>query len=279
MKVLRTPDEVVAWRDTLSPTLRVAMVPTMGFLHKGHLSLLREGRRLVGSGRVLLTIFVNPSQFGPGEDLDVYPRDEAGDLAKAAVCGADVAFCPTNPKLMYPSLNTWVNVEKLSGGLCGASRPNHFRGVCTIVAKLWSLARPDFGVFGEKDFQQLAILTRMHADLFLRGEVVSMPIVREADGLAMSSRNARLSEPARAAALAVPTFVRAVRQRFERGDRTSEALLHDADGQLAPGVIDYVALVDARDLSPVDTVRRPARVALAVRFGDVRLIDNALLSP
>jgi len=265
------------------------MVPTMGYLHEGHLSLLRQGRRLVDApsgstevdepGSVLLTIFVNPTQFAPGEDLDVYPRDEAGDLAKAAACGADVAFCPTDPGLMYPSLHTWVSVEQLSGGLCGASRPHHFRGVSTVVAKLWGLARPDFGVFGDKDFQQLAILTRMHADLFLRGEVVSMPIVREPDGLAMSSRNARLSAEMRAHALVIPAFVQAVQRRFAQGERSRAALLGDFEEALAPGKVDYVALVDAADLTPVDIVQQPARVAVAAHFGQVRLIDNALLAP
>ncbi|MEM6996126.1 MAG: pantoate--beta-alanine ligase, partial [Myxococcota bacterium] len=199
MQVLRTPEALTAWRAT-DASGRVAMVPTMGFLHEGHLSLVREARRRVPSdaGDVLLTIFVNPTQFGEGEDLAVYPRDEAGDLVKAEAAGADVAFCPTDPALMYPSKKTWVDVEGLSSGLCGANRPGHFRGVCTIVTKLWGLARPDVAVFGEKDFQQLAILRRMHADLFLSGEIVGMPIVRDPDGLAMSSRNKNLSAQARA---------------------------------------------------------------------------------
>lgn len=279
--VLRAPDELRAWRDALPVGRRVAMVPTMGYLHEGHLSLLREARRLVppGEGEVVLTIFVNPTQFGAGEDLDRYPRDEAGDLAKAEVCGVDLAFCPTDPDAMYPSRRTWVQVEGLSTGLCGASRPTHFRGVCTIVTKLWSLVRPDVAVFGEKDYQQLAIVRRMHADLMLGGEVVGMPIVREADGVAMSSRNANLGEQGRRDARALSRFLGVVRERFAAGERSREALLHDAAQRLGPGRVDYVDLVDADDLQPVQTVERPALCALAVHVDGVRLIDNTVLRP
>ncbi|HRI07466.1 MAG TPA: pantoate--beta-alanine ligase, partial [Nannocystaceae bacterium] len=195
MRVLRTRAEALAWRAGLPAEVRLGFVPTMGFLHEGHLSLMREARRRVGEGGVVaISIFVNPTQFGPTEDLDRYPRDEAGDLAKAEGVGVDVAFCPRHPEEIFPrSSRTWVEVEGLGDGLCGASRPGHFRGVCTVVAKLWGIVRPDLAVFGEKDYQQLAILRRMHADLELCGEVVGMPIVREADGLAMSSRNRFLS--------------------------------------------------------------------------------------
>jgi pantoate--beta-alanine ligase len=279
--VLRTPAELRAWRRALPPGRPVAMVPTMGFLHDGHLSLLHEARRRVpaGHGEVVLTIFVNPTQFGPHEDLDRYPRDEAGDLAKAHACNVDVAFCPTDPDAMYPSRNTWVDVERLSAHLCGASRPGHFRGVCTIVAKLWNLVDPDLAFFGEKDYQQLAILRRMHADLMLDGEIVGMPIIREPDGLAMSSRNTNLDPTARTHALALSRFLATVRERFAAGERLASALLADAADRLAPGRIDYVELVDAADLQPVDTIERPALCALAVFVGGVRLIDNTVLTP
>ncbi len=255
------------------------MVPTMGFLHEGHLSLLHEARRRVpvGEGSVVLTLFVNPTQFGPNEDLDRYPRDEAGDLAKAEATGADVAFCPTDPKAMYPSRSTWVDVEGLSSGLCGASRPGHFRGVCTIVTKLWNLVTPDLAVFGRKDFQQLAIIRRMHADLMLEGEVVGMPIVREPDGIAMSSRNANLDPEARQHALSLSRWLRTVRRRFDEGQRQAAALLGGAASALAPGEVDYVEIVDAEDLQPVETLERPALCALAVKLGGVRLIDNTVL--
>jgi pantoate--beta-alanine ligase len=279
--VLRTPAELLRWRASLSPDRRVAFVPTMGFLHEGHLALLREGRQRVPAeaGALVLSIFVNPTQFAPHEDLDRYPRDEAGDLAKAAACGVDVALCPTDPDVMYPSRQTWVDVEGLGAGLCGRSRPNHFRGVCTVVAKLWNLVRPDVALFGQKDYQQLAILRRMHADLFLCGEIVGMPIVREADGLAMSSRNANLSPTAREQALAIPRFLAHVRERFAAGERDTTALVAEGPARLAAGEIDYVEVVDADDLQPVVTVARPVLVAVAVRFGGVRLIDNTVLIP
>lgn len=278
MLVLRTCSEMQAWRASQVHTARVAFVPTMGYLHDGHLSLLREARRR--GDRLVLSIFVNPTQFGPNEDLARYPRDEAGDLAKAVECGVDVAFCPTDPREMYPrGTSTWVEVEGLDRHLCGASRPGHFRGVCTVVAKLWGLVRPDVALFGEKDYQQLAILRRMHADLFLGGEIVGMPIVREPDGLAMSSRNANLSSEARAQALAISRWLASVQQRFAAGERSAMALLGDVAAALAPGRVDYASLVDADDLQPVTEVTRPALCAVAAFFGGVRLIDNTVLRP
>lgn len=280
MLVLRTRSELISWRAGLEPGTPVAFVPTMGFLHEGHLSLLREGRRRAGSGRLVLSIFVNPTQFGPHEDFDRYPRDEAGDLARAATCGVDVAFCPQSRAELYPQgTQTWVEVQGLDQHLCGASRPGHFRGVCTVVAKLWGLVRPDVALFGEKDYQQLAILRRMHADLFLPGEVVGMPIVREADGLAMSSRNANLSPEARQQALQISRYLAEVRARFAAGARAAAALLADPAAALQPGRVDYVSLVDADELQPVGRVERPALCAVAAYFGGVRLIDNALLTP
>jgi pantoate--beta-alanine ligase len=276
--VVRTWREMQAWRKGVPHGQTVAFVPTMGFLHEGHLSLLREGRRR--GDKLVLSIFVNPTQFGPNEDLDRYPRDEAGDLAKADACGVDVAFCPTNPKEMYPrGTQTWVEVQGLDQHLCGASRAGHFRGVCTVVAKLWGLVQPDVGLFGQKDFQQLAILKRMHADLFMGGEIVGMPIVREPDGLAMSSRNANLSQEARSQALAISRWLAAVRSRFAGGERSADGLLGDVAGALAPGRVDYASLVDADDLQPIARVERPALCAVAAFFGGVRLIDNTVLAP
>lgn len=280
-KVLRQPAEVRAWRRALPPGRPVAMVPTMGFLHEGHLSLLHEARRRIpaGEGEVVLTIFVNPTQFGPHEDLDRYPRDEDGDLAKAQACGVDLAFCPTDPEAMYPSRSTWVDVEGLSSGLCGGSRPGHFRGVCTIVTKLWALIQPDLALFGEKDYQQLAIIRRMHADLMLDGRVLGMPIVREPDGLAMSSRNANLDAKARQDALSLSRWLGTVRARFDAGERRVSALMANASERLAPGRVDYVEIVDTDDLQPVEVIERPVLCALAVFVGGVRLIDNTVLRP
>ena len=285
MIILRTRAEVLAWRAQLAPSVRVAMVPTMGSFHDGHLSLMREGRRRVGpDGTVAISIFVNPTQFGPNEDLDRYPRDEAGDLAKAATAEVDVAFCPLDPEALYAGSRTWVEVEGLDRYLCGRARPGHFRGVCTVVAKLWGLLRPDLGIFGEKDFQQLAILRRMHTDLNLCGEILGMPIAREADGLAMSSRNANLDPDARDVALQLSRCLATVRQRFAAGERRSEALLHGTRTMIEPARADYVELVDADLLTPIETVERPALCALAAFVpsrggGEVRLLDNTVLRP
>lgn len=279
MQVVRSVSELRAWRARVG---RVALVPTMGSLHEGHLELLREGRRRVpaGEGALALSIFVNPTQFNDPRDLASYPRDEAGDLAKAASVGVDLAFCPSDPSELYPAnASTWIDVEGLDRHLCGATRPGHFRGVCTIVGKLLGLVRPHYAIFGQKDFQQLAIVRRMHRDLLLDGEIVGCPTVREGDGLAMSSRNARLGADARIHALAIPRFLDEVRRRFSAGERSTSALLADAEPGLTPGRIDYVSLVDAEDLQPVTSVERPALVALAVLFDGVRLIDNTVLVP
>lgn len=277
MQVVRSVRELQAWRAGVD---RVALVPTMGYLHEGHLELLREARRRLPEGALALSIFVNPTQFNDPRDLEHYPRDEAGDLAKAAGVGVDLAFCPSDPSELYPpGASTWIEVEGLDRHLCGASRPGHFRGVCTIVGKLLMLVRPQVAVFGEKDYQQLAIVRRMHRDLLLDGEILGCPIVREADGLAMSSRNARLSPQARDEALAIPRLLARVRERFAAGERTSDALLADAAPLLSPGRVDYVSLVDAEDLQPRARVEAPALVALAAFFGGVRLIDNTVLVP
>lgn len=281
MLVLRSTAELIAWRRAQAES--IAFVPTMGFLHEGHLSLLREARRRAGDGRVVASIFVNPTQFGPGEDLDRYPRDEPGDLAKAEACGVDVVFCPADATELYgprqASSATWVDVEGLDRHLCGRSRPGHFRGVCTVVCKLLGLVRPDVSLFGEKDFQQLAIIRRMHADLFLPGTIVGMPIVREPDGLARSSRNANLDATSREAALAIPRWMDEVRRRFRAGERRVAELGAGAEAALSPGRIDYVEFVDAADLQPADIVTSPTLCAVAVFFGGVRLIDNTVLTP
>nr|WP_293259027.1 pantoate--beta-alanine ligase [Nannocystis sp.] len=181
---------------------------------------------------------------------------------------------------LYPNgTRTWVEVEGLDRHLCGASRPGHFRGVCTVVAKLWGLVQPSVGLFGEKDYQQLAILRRMHADLNLVGELLGQPIVREPDGLAMSSRNTNLKGTARQEALAISRYLAAVRERFAAGERDSAALLADPSQALAPGRVDYASLVDADELQPVASVAGPVLVAVAAFFGGVRLIDNTLLRP
>ena len=284
MKILRSVAELRSWRAQQSRSgVKVGFVPTMGYLHDGHLSLVREAKRRLdagGGGELMLSIFVNPTQFAPGEDLDVYPRDEEGDLAKASEAGATVAFCPLDNTEMYSSgPDVWVRVEGVDQLLCGQSRPTHFRGVTTVVAKLWNLVLPDFAVFGEKDWQQLALIRRMHKELFFGGEVVGMPIVREADGLAMSSRNAYLSERERVEARALNQYLRTVKARFDAGERDGGALLAGAKEALAAGEIDYVTLANAETLETIERVETRAVVALAVKFSKARLLDNIVLDP
>ena len=257
---------------------RVAVVPTMGSLHDGHLSLLRIAR--ARADLVILTIFVNPTQFGPNEDLAKYPRDEAGDLAKARPCGIDLAFCP-DAAAMYPSgAQTFVTVRELAKPLCGARRPGHFDGVATIVTKLFNITKPHLAVFGEKDFQQLAIIRRMVRDLDLGIEIVGGPIVREPDGIAMSSRNAYLSADQRVAAKALSTGLAAAEAMYRGGQRDAATLVAAARAPLEaePLVrIDYVELRDADELTDISTVDRRAVLAVAAFLGTTRLIDNRVL--
>jgi len=257
---------------------RIAFVPTMGFLHEGHASLLREGRK---QGDVLvLSIFVNPIQFGAGEDLDRYPRNLEGDCAIAAKCGADFIFTPTAAEMYPPGFQTAIRVKELALPLCGASRPGHFDGVATVVAKLFNLVQPDVALFGKKDFQQLAVIRRMTTDLSLPVEIVGMPIVREADGLAMSSRNAYLSPDLRHSALCLSRAIRLVQEQFQAGERQVETLLATAQETIQTetiAVIDYLEFRDANTLEPVSTAHDSTLMALAVKIGTTRLIDNTLL--
>jgi len=258
---------------------RIAVVPTMGALHDGHLALVRHAR--ARADVVILTIFVNPTQFGPNEDLSRYPRDEAGDLAKARPAGIDLAFCPP-ASAMYPAgAQTFVEIRELQQPMCGASRPGHFAGVATIVSKLFHITQPHLAVFGEKDYQQLAIIRRMVRDLDFGIEIASVPIVREPDGLALSSRNAYLSPDQRRAALALSRGLAAAAAAFGAGERSPSALLAAARAPIeaeALARIDYVELRDADELTPFQTtVDRRAVLALAVFVGATRLIDNRVL--
>jgi pantoate--beta-alanine ligase len=279
IRVVRSVGELRRWRAELG-NRQLAFVPTMGFLHEGHVELMREGRRRVPRerGELALSIYVNPTQFNDPKDLANYPRDEPGDLAKAESAGVDLAFVPDAGEMYSPGASTFVEVAGLDQHLCGATRPGHFRGVCTVVCKLWQLFRPDVALFGEKDFQQLAIVRRMHRDLFLSGEVVGVPTIREADGLAMSSRNARLSADGRAAAVAVPRFLARVRERWDAGERDAAELIAGAEQALAPGEIHYVSVVDAESLQPIERGEGRVLVAVAVFFDGVRLIDNVQLA-
>jgi len=255
----------------------IAFVPTMGFLHDGHASLLREGRKRADI--LVLSIFVNPIQFGPSEDLDRYPRNMAGDCAIAEQCGVDVVFTPDASGMYRSGFQTSITVREVSLPLCGASRPGHFDGVCTVVNKLFNIIMPDVALFGCKDFQQLAVIRRMVADLSMPVEIVGMPIVREADGLAMSSRNVYLSADERRSALCLISAIRQVRSMYADGDRSADALKQAALAVLAkePVEIDYLDFRDSRSLELAPTVDDATLLAMAVRVGKTRLIDNTVL--
>ena len=257
---------------------RLALAPTMGFLHQGHLSLMREARVRAGPGGLsLATIFVNPSQFGPNEDLARYPRDLAGDLAKCARAGVDLVLAPERPDQLYPSgFQTWVEVTGLSQGLCGARRPGHFRGVATVVTKLLNLTRPHLALFGEKDWQQLQIVKALARDLDMGVEIVGMPTIREPDGLALSSRNAYLSPEERGRALSLSRALLEARDRAAGGQRDAAALAAGARWRLeeAGARVDYVEVVHPETLEPSPRAVPGSRMLVAAFVGKTRLIDN-----
>lgn len=253
----------------------VGFVPTMGYLHDGHGELMRRARAL--DATVVVSIFVNPTQFGPREDFASYPRDFDADLARCAAEGVDVVFAPASA-VMYPEgAQTTVTVSEVSVPLEGECRPGHFAGVATVVSALFNLVQPDRAYFGEKDWQQLAVVRQMVRDLNVPVELVGVPTVREADGLAMSSRNARLTPSERVTAKCVPEALQAAISACARGERSVAALEALMAARLAaePGAgVDYAAVVDASTLRPIGTVGSGARVLIAVRVGGVRLIDN-----
>lgn len=260
--------------------LSIGVVPTMGAFHEGHLELMRRAR--AECGYVVVTLFVNPTQFGANEDLSRYPRDLEADTAGAASTGADLLFAPPVEEVYPPGSRTWVTVEGLTSGLCGASRPTHFRGVTTVVAKLFNMAQPDRAYFGEKDYQQLRVIRQMTRDLDFPVHIVPCAIVREPDGLAMSSRNRYLDAGQRQAGLALRRGLVAAQNAFLAGERGSERLRLAALAVIAdePAVrLDYLELVDADDLTPVSAVEAPALLAGAIYVGTTRLIDNLVLTP
>jgi pantoate--beta-alanine ligase len=258
---------------------RVGFVPTMGFFHEGHRSLMRAAR--ADNDLVVLSLFVNPTQFGPGEDLAAYPRDPQGDAAAAEAEGVDVLFTP-GVEEMYPAgARTTVHVSGLTEGLCGASRPGHFDGVTTVVTKLFAIVGPCRAYFGRKDAQQLAVIRRMTADLDLPVDVVGCPLVREHDGLALSSRNVYLDADDRPAATILSGALYLASEAVVRGQRDAAALrqlIVDTIGQIPQVRLDYVAIVDAATLEPVDSIESDTLVALAAFVGKARLIDNVTIT-
>lgn len=289
MDILRTVDAMQSYADTARAAGdRIALVPTMGALHEGHLSLVSIAKEQ--ADRVVVSIFVNPTQFGPDEDFDEYPRELKQDAEKLRQQGVDVIFAPTGEE-MYPfSTNTqradplaWVTVDELDETLCGRYRDGHFRGVTTVVTKLFHACKPHVAIFGQKDAQQLAILRRMTDELLFDIEIVAGPIVREDDGLAMSSRNAYLSPEHRSQATVLFDAVSAAESAILRGEQEATPIVRAMQNELGKsGAADvqYAEVVDADTLTPVETLDPGQNVlaAVAVYFGDTRLIDNALVS-
>jgi len=256
----------------------IAFVPTMGFLHEGHASLLREGRK---RGDILvLSLFVNPIQFGKNEDLDRYPRDAERDGRIASECGVDIIFTPDAAEMYPQGFQTSISVRELSKPLCGANRPGHFDGVATVVTKLFNIVMPDVALFGRKDFQQLALIKRMVADLSIPVTVIGMPIIRESDGLAMSSRNAYLSQEERQSALTLSRTINDIRALYASGERSIEALRQKALANIDQEPllqIDYLEFCNEHSLQPSTEATDDTLFALAVKAGSTRLIDNTVL--
>ncbi len=279
--VLRTPAEMAEWSTARSSEGRtIGCVPTMGALHEGHLSLVR--RSASECDETIVTIFVNPLQFAQNEDLDKYPSDETGDLHAALEAGASAGYIPS-VETMYPvDRSIFIGEDSISKVLCGKSRPTHFRGVLTVVAKLFNACLPDRAYFGEKDYQQLQVIKRMVRDLDFPLAIVPCPIIREPDGLAMSSRNKYLSNQERKDALCLYKGLLAARADFVDGERDARAIERTARKVIQPienTRIDYIECRDADTLGEIDKIERPAVLALAVFFSDTHLIDNTFLNP
>ena len=279
---ISTPHQLTEWSSSVRARGEtIAFVPTMGFLHEGHLSLMRAAK--TEADHLVVSIFVNPLQFAPGEDLDRYPSDPEGDAMKCKQLGCDVLFSPVKADLYPQGFQTRVPVGALAENLCGASRAGHFEGVATIVLKLFGLVRPTTAFFGSKDYQQLQIIRRMARDLDLGIDVVGMPIVREEDGLALSSRNAYLSEEERQQARVLSRSLRELENDVAAGERCVTSLVKRARALIEEqslARIDYVSVVDAEELTPLESIGEgPVLAALAVAFGKTRLIDNREIRP
>jgi len=273
MQIVKTIAEIRALRQKLSGT--VGFVPTMGYLHEGHLALVKQAR--IENSAVIVSIYVNPAQFGPREDFGAYPRDLDHDLELLREGGVDIVFVPSDGEMYPPEFSSWVDVEKVTERLEGASRPGHFRGVATVVAKLFNTVQPSRAYFGQKDAQQVVVIKRMVADLNMNLEVVVVSTVRESDGLAMSSRNIYLSPKERQAATILFKALTLARQLSQGGEKDAEKIRRQMTSliQKEPlAQIDYVSIADAETLEELSLLDRPALASLAVRIGKTRLIDN-----
>jgi len=281
MEILRTVDSVRQWVKAQREAGRaIHFVPTMGYFHEGHLSLMRRAQH--DNGAVIVSIFVNPLQFGAGEDLDRYPRDFERDCQMAQSVGVDAIFHPDVAEMYPAGYQTEVRVKELSKPLCGRSRPGHFEGVATVVLKLFNIVTPDRAYFGMKDYQQLRVIQQLVRDMNLPIEIVPCPIVREPDGLAMSSRNVYLTPEERTAATVLYRSLQWAQAQVESGERDASTLREGVFQRIAAeplARIDYVEVVDAETLQPVERIDRPTLIALAVFFGKARLIDNCIVTP
>jgi len=279
MKVIKSIKEMQTLCESLRLSgKRISFVPTMGYFHEGHLSLMKEARKT--ADYVVVSIYVNPTQFGPKEDFSKYPRDFERDAQMAESVGVDAIFFPEN-KEMYPNAyQTYVDVEKVTQNLCGMSRPGHFRGVTTVCCKLFNIVKPHSAIFGKKDFQQLAAIKRMVADLNQDLEIVGLPTFREPDGLAMSSRNVYLSKEERSSALTLVGALKLAQQLYAEGERSAAVMIKQAEKLIKNKEftdIDYVKICDTATLEDVNEIKGEVVMALAVKVGKTRLIDNSVL--
>jgi pantoate--beta-alanine ligase len=279
MEVIATVKEMRRRSEQLRQEGRaIAFVPTMGYLHEGHLALMREGKDR--GDALIISIFVNPTQFGPEEDYERYPRDMQQDLKLAQKVGVDIVFTPSAHEMYPEGFQTSVEVERVTQNLCGISRPGHFRGVTTVVAKLFNIVKPHLALFGQKDYQQLVTIKRMVEDLNMDIEVIGIPTVRERDGLAMSSRNTYLNSKKRKEAARLNRALRKGEELFRQGEKNTAAILAIVRGiieEAKPTTIDYIKICDTHTLEDIEEIKGEAIIALAVQTGKTRLIDNLIL--
>jgi pantoate--beta-alanine ligase len=279
MKIINSVNKMQKLSDELRITKRIGFVPTMGYLHEGHLALVRKAKEL--GDIVVVSIFVNPIQFGPQEDLAKYPRDFERDAELLKKENTDIIFHPFTEEMYSHDFSTHVEVRKLQDFLCGKTRAGHFVGVATVVTKLFNIVKPHFAVFGQKDFQQLVIIEKMVRDLNMDIEIIGHPIVREQDGLAMSSRNTYLSKNERDKALLISTSLKKAEKLFQEGERKTAVLRKEVEGVLRQkeGIaVEYISVCDANSLEEQDTIKTRAVLAIACRIGKTRLIDNTILT-
>ena len=281
MDILKTKTEMQAWSaEKKKQGKTISFVPTMGYLHKGHVSLLDIGKPL--GDELVLSIFVNPTQFGPNEDLDAYPSNIKNDLDLAQQAGVTAVFLPDKNEMYGPDYQTHVSLDHLPQYLCGRSRPVHFGGVATVVTKLFNIVMPDVAVFGKKDFQQLAIIRQMVEDLDFNIQIIGGEIIREEDGLAMSSRNAYLTPEQRKSAVCLSQAISLLKQKIAQGVRSVPDLVSEARAfihSFEHTRVDYIEFCDPKTLKPLETIQAETLVAMAVQVGKSRLIDNALIAP